>query len=74
MSCVALFAVPAMATMQFERSVCLDNSAEESTERIVGCKQPLRLNWVVVTDEMQPAASDAIGRSRKKTRVNATLK
>jgi hypothetical protein len=50
MACIALLTTQmAMATTQFERVIDYEGSApwlESNTER-----QPLRMNWVVVTDK-----------------------
>jgi hypothetical protein len=51
MSCKTLFAPLAMTTSQLARSVCFEKSHAELTEQIVGRNLPLKMSWVVVTDE-----------------------
>jgi hypothetical protein len=40
-----------MTTSQLAPSVCLENSDREITEKIVDRNLPLKMSWVVVTDE-----------------------
>jgi hypothetical protein len=51
MSCMTLLAQPAMTTSQLARSICFENSITELTEMIVERNLPLKMSWVVVTDE-----------------------
>ena len=51
MSCMTLTAQDiTMTTTQFTRDVCYE-SCMAVEERFVSQHQPLRMNWVVVTDE-----------------------
>jgi len=51
MSCMSLFALPTMATTQLAQTACHETAEVWPLSFTAERKQPLKMSWVVVTDE-----------------------